>query len=138
MRRSQQVVCGFVLIEIMVVVAIIGIILSIAVPGYQQHVLNSYRREASSELLKVANMQQLLLAEQYRYTADLTEFGFSASSYITPSARFKIEAVLTTKGYLLSAVAIGAQQKDKECLLFRLDQFGVKSSQPESSCWQDL
>jgi type IV pilus assembly protein PilE len=135
MRPFQYKTLGFVVIEVMVVVAILGIILSIAVPGYQQHVLSSYRREASSELLKIANMQQLLLAEQYRYTADLTEFGFSASSYVTSSARFKIEAVLTTKGYLLSAQAIGAQQKDKECLLFRLDQFGVKSSQPDSDCW---
>lgn len=138
MRRLQCIKPGFVLIEVMVVVAILGIILSIAVPGYQQHVLTSYRREASSELLKIANMQQLLLAEQYRYTADLTEFGFSASSYVTASARFRIAAVLTGKGYMISAEAIGAQQKDKECLLFRLDQFGVKSSQPESSCWQDL
>ena len=136
MRRHLKVVSGFVLIEIMVVVAIIGIILSVAVPGYQQHVLSSYRREASSELLKIANMQQLLLAEQYRYTADLTEFGFSASSYVTDSARFKIEAMLTSQGYLLTATAIGAQQKDKACLLSRLDQFGVKSSQPDSDCWQ--
>lgn len=137
MRPLRHEVRGFVLIEVMVVVAIIGIILSIVVPGYQQHVLTSYRREASSELLKIANLQQLLLAEQYRYTADLTEFGFSASSYVTSSARFKIESVLTSKGYLLTAQAIGAQQKDKECLLFRLDQFGVKSSQPDNFCWQD-
>ena len=66
MRPFQYKTLGFVVIEVMVVVAILGIILSIAVPGYQQHVLSSYRREASSELLKIANMQQLLLAEQYR------------------------------------------------------------------------
>lgn len=126
---------GFVLIEIMVVVALIGIILSVALPGYQQHVLSSYRREACSELLKVANMQQLLLAEQYRYSADLTEFGFAHSSYLTESGRFRISAVLTSQGYRLSAAATGAQQQDADCQLFQLDQYGVKSSQPFVGCW---
>lgn len=126
---------GFVLIEIMVVVALIGIILSVALPGYQQHVLGSYRREACAELLKVANMQQLLLAEQYRYSADLTEFGFAHSSYLTESGRFRISAVLTSQGYQLSAIATGAQQKDSDCQLFQLDQYGVKSSQPAADCW---
>lgn len=135
MNSTVNVVFGFVLIEIMVVVALIGIILSVAIPGYQQHVLSSYRREACAELLKVANMQQLLLAEQYRYSADLTEFGFSDSSYLTESGRFRISALLTSQGYQLSATATGVQQQDKDCLLFRLDQYGVKSSQPETTCW---
>ncbi|WP_306522443.1 type IV pilin protein [Rheinheimera sp.] len=135
MNSTANVVFGFVLIEIMVVVALIGIILSVAIPGYQQHVLSSYRREACAELLKVANMQQLLLAEQYRYSADLTEFGFPDSSYLTESGRFRISALLTSQGYQLSAAATGVQQQDKDCLLFRLDQYGVKSSQPETTCW---
>lgn len=135
MNSTANVVFGFVLIEIMVVVALIGIILSVAIPGYQQHVLSSYRREACAELLKVANMQQLLLAEQYRYSADLTEFGFSDSSYLTESGRFRITALLTSQGYQLSATATGVQQQDKDCLLFRLDQYGAKSSQPETTCW---
>lgn len=126
---------GFVLIEIMVVIAIIGLLLSIILPGYQQHVLNSYRLEASGELLKLASQQQLLLAEQARYTGDLTELGYPTSSYLTDSGRFAISAELTAEGYRLLAEATGAQLADTNCLQFQLDQYGVKESKPTADCW---
>lgn len=126
---------GFVLIEIMVVIAIIGLLLSIILPGYQQHVLDSYRLEASGELLKLASQQQLLLAEQARYTGDLTELGYPTSSYLTDSGRFVISAELTADGYRLLADATGAQLADVNCVQFQLDQYGVKESKPTSDCW---
>ena len=60
---------GFVLIEIMVVIAIIGILVSVVVPGYQQHVLRSYRLEASGELLKIAGLQQQIGGLQRQYAS---------------------------------------------------------------------
>ena len=127
---------GFVLIEIMVVIAIIGILVSVVVPGYQQHVLRSYRLEASGELLKIAGLQQMLLAEQARYTADLTELGYPTVSYLTTTGRFVIEAELTADGYLLKAAAIGPQLADISCSQFKLDQYGSKTSSPAPDCWQ--
>jgi len=130
-----NVVAGFVLIEVMVVLAIIGLLLSMIVPGYQQHVLNSYRLEASAELQKLASLQQLLLAEQARYTADLTELGFSQTSYLMESGRFVISAELTLDGYRLTAKATGPQLADTPCAEFKLDQYGRKESSPAPDCW---
>lgn len=132
--RDALSAAGFVLIEIMVVIAIIGLLLSIIMPGYQQHVLNSYRLEASGELLKLANQQQLLLAEQARYTADLTELGYPTASYLTGSGRFVISAELTAEGYWLVADVAGPQLADKDCVQFKLDQYGNKKSSP-TQCW---
>ena len=129
-------VTGFVLIEVMVVLAIIGLLVSIIVPGYQQHVLNSYRLEAGGELQELAGLQQLLLAEQARYTADLTELGFAQSSYPTQSGRFVISAELTPDGYRLIAKAMGPQLADAACAEFKLDQYGVKESLPAPDCWE--
>ncbi len=127
---------GFALIEIMVVIAIIGLLVSMIMPGYQRHVLNSYRLEASGELLKLANLQQLLLAEQARYTADFTELGYPAASYHLASGRYNISAELTADGYRLIADAVGPQLADASCTQFRLDQYGVKQSFPAPDCWQ--
>lgn len=126
---------GFVLIEMMVVIAIIGLLLSVVLPGYQQYVLNSYRAEASGELLKLANRQQMLFAEQARYTADLTELGYPTSTYLIASGRFVISAALTPDGYRLFADAAGPQQADVNCLQFQLDHDGIKESKPKSDCW---
>ena len=56
-------VYGFLLIDIMVVLAIIGILAALIVPSYQRYVLESYRLEASSELLRLSGLQSNMLAE---------------------------------------------------------------------------
>jgi type IV pilus assembly protein PilE len=126
---------GFVLLEILVVVAIIGLLLALMLPGYQQHVLQSHRLEASAELLKLANQQQLLFAEQGRYTEDLAELGYPQTSYLTESGRYLISSALTDDGFRLFADVTGAQQADIDCQQFQLAHTGVKTSEPQADCW---
>lgn len=126
---------GFVLIEIVLVLGLIGVLLSLLLPGYQHYVWHSHRREASQELLKLANLQQLLFAEQRRYSEDLTEFGFADSQYLLSSGQFLISARLTANGYLLSAEAQDRQRQDEDCQTLSLDQYGQQSSQPTTTCW---
>lgn len=126
---------GFVLIEMMVVAGLIGVLLSVLLPSYQQYVLQSYRREATQELMKLANLQQLLFAEQSRYSEDLTELGFAGRHYVLASGRFRISARLTANGYQLTAEAQDVQRKDSDCLELILDHFGQQRSLPAADCW---
>jgi type IV pilus assembly protein PilE len=129
---------GFVLLEILVVIAIIGLLLTLMLPSYQKHILQSYRLEASAELLKLANQQQLLFAEQGRYTEDLAELGYPQTSYLTESGRYLISAKLTDDGFQVFADVAGAQQADIDCQQFQLAHTGIKTSEPETGCWQSL
>ncbi len=126
---------GMGLIEVLVVMAILGILASVLLPGYQDHVLKSYRAEAMQALLKVAGLQEMLLVDQQRYSADLSELGFAAKQFLTESGRYKISAVVTEQGYQLKAQAQQAQTEDKSCQVFLLNSYGQKSSQPGSACW---
>ena len=49
---------GITLIELMIVIAILGILVSIAYPSYTQYVQRSNRSEGMNELVRIANMQE--------------------------------------------------------------------------------
>jgi type IV pilus assembly protein PilE len=63
MQKSK----GFTLIELMIVVAIIGILAAIAWPSYQNYIKRSYRAEAKTELMDIAQRLEKCHSTYGRY-----------------------------------------------------------------------
>lgn len=68
MKNAKQ-QCGFTLIELMIVVAIVGIITSIAYPSYQGYMKGSNRSVAQADLMSLAASLERHKAATYSYKA---------------------------------------------------------------------
>lgn len=93
---------GFTLIELMIVVAIIGILASIAYPAYTSSILKGKRAQGRTALAELMQQQERYLTQRNTYLV------FTSNSSGTPSpstAPFKTWSGdnLTNSAYLLSA-----------------------------------
>ena len=71
---------GFTLIELMIVVAIVGILAGIAYPSYMDHVRKGNRAKAQAFLMDVAQRQQAYLLIHREYAPDLQKLGYQDGS----------------------------------------------------------
>lgn len=128
---------GFTLIEMMIVVAIIGILAAIALPSYRNYILRSYRVEARNALLDMAQRIEQAYSANRNWEAAVKS-GFNNKSAVAIKDKFTLTYVLEEEGeqkigYQLAAQAVG-KQRDDTCKTFGLNNRGIKSA---SSSVQD-
>ncbi len=69
---------GFSLIEVMIVVAVLAIVASIAFPSYRDYVKRGKRVAAQNVLVDLAARQQAFLLDKRRYGTTMAELGFTS------------------------------------------------------------
>ncbi len=139
MRRYEP---GFTLVELMITVAIIGLLAAIAYPAYTDSVRKGRRAQAITDLYSIQLAEEKWRANNATY-GTLTQVGGAATSPATGTAYYDLALTNNTAtGYTLTATAktTGGQDQDKAngvtCTPLTLTQNGpTYSPAGQSACW---
>jgi type IV pilus assembly protein PilE len=148
---------GFTLIELMVTLGIAAILVAIAIPSYNQYVLQGHRTDAKSALTDLASLEERYFSTQNTYTSIPSQLGYTGgavpfavgSGYYNVTAITVIAAVPPTSttsagtpaSYSITATAIGYQLQDTQCKTFTITSGGVQSATSSTgatnttACW---
>jgi len=150
-KHYQKHQMGFSLLELMIAVAVLGIISSIAYPSYLKQVQKSKRTPAKVELMRIAQLQESFYVQNLSYAKTLTGntasggLGFATGSITSEGDDYAITiATIDREGnacswpsgtpavscvsYTLTATPVTTkpQYHDKSCTGFQLTNTGVK------------
>ncbi|NGY06278.1 type IV pilin protein [Solimonas terrae] len=149
-RARSKSRAGFTLIELVVVVAIVGILAAIAYPSYVKSITRTQRRAGEACLSNYATYMERLYTTTLRYDKDASGNNFNsaalqalnmdcASAQNTGKNYSYVFESVTQSTYMLKAAPIDAQQtRDAECGTLKLDQTGqryVTGTGTVSDCW---
>lgn len=149
--RIARQTAGFTLMELMITVAIVGILAAIAFPSYQDSVRKSRRGDAKAALLENAGFMERYYSTNFRYTATAGTAGCpalpvqclprevaSASCSTDSRVYYTIAGTCASSNITFTLTAtpkLGSPQASDTCGNLTVDQTGARTP-TTSGCWQ--
>ena len=124
-RRPQAIgrgLRGFTMIEVLIVVAIVAILVTVALPSYSNVTVKVNRSAAAQFMMDVANREEQYVLDQRAYTATIGTGGLGLPVPKDVAANYTFTAAVTGNdctgvalsgpGYVITATPTGSQVKD--------------------------
>ncbi|WP_125716488.1 type IV pilin protein [Pseudoalteromonas rubra] len=138
MKRTKHTEQGFTLVEMMITIAILGILASIAYPSYSEYVRRAARAEAAATLLDAANKQEQYFVDNRQYASTLAELGLPTT---TENDYFSLQIALgdDLNSFVVTATATGGPlADDTECTTLTINNLNIRGSTgtfAADRCW---
>ena len=125
---------GFSLLELVIVLAVISVLLTLAIPSYQRYTQRVHRAEAIRMILAVADCQERVRASSGFYDTSSCGEGFDSDSH-----QLRIEPLDNMASLEYTIVAQLRQGRDDDCGNLSLDQAGTRGISGDQAtvnkCW---
>ncbi|MCB1606392.1 MAG: prepilin-type N-terminal cleavage/methylation domain-containing protein [Xanthomonadales bacterium] len=134
---------GFSLLELMITIAIVGILLAIALPAYNDQIRRARRAEGRNKLQEISLAQQRFYTNCNRYAmllggqqVDCSGLGID-QPVLSEHGHYQLALQLIPDGWILQAVPTGDQMLDVPCGTLSLSHTGAKSASGSdpAHCW---
>ena len=134
---NNQKIQGMTLVELLIVVAIVAILASVALPSWNSQVQKARRADARNALLNVQLEQEKYRSTNGAYAGGLSDLGLE---HYATGAYYNVSIVSNSfTGFLATAVPnTNGGQSDDSCGTFAINQSGIVETEPFaliSECW---
>ncbi len=137
----QKRLAGYTLIEVMITVAILGIITAIAYPSYITYATDARRTDGQAMLLDLMAREERFFTENNRYTATIGDISVTSTS---AEGYYEVTAGGCGTGGISSCVVLtaepqGVQTGDAKCGTISYNSQGIKTeggtATDVAECW---
>lgn len=126
---------GVTLIELMVAVAIVGILAALAYPSYQRYVARTHRNAAAACLSQYAQFMERFYTTNLTYSDADPVMGCRLENDMNRHYTFAVDVSDDGRGFVARATPVGAQASlDSACGTLTLNQTGGRSP-ADNTCW---
>lgn len=134
---------GFTLVEILITVAIVGLLAAIALPAYQESQLRAGRADGKNALMQVASDQERLYSNSFTYSTNAVPLAATPAATLTSRDGKYVVTVAACSGstiancFIATATPQGGQAEDS-CGNLTINSQGTRAATggTVAECWE--